>query len=68
MALLSEMERQYANANVIPNNMKESYDEDTATKYHIETRDVVKPYLICYGIVMGAFANSRLPEAGTIQI
>lgn len=61
------MERRYANANVIPNNMKESYDEDTATKYHVETRDAAKPDLICYGIVMDAFANSRLPEAGSIS-
>ncbi|KAL3780526.1 hypothetical protein HJC23_004513 [Cyclotella cryptica] len=67
LALLSEMETFYANANVIPNDVKECYDEDTATKYHIETREAAKPDLICYGIVMDAFANSRLPEAGAIS-
>lgn len=37
LAILSEMERRYSNANIISN--KEMYDEDTDTTYHVEDRD-----------------------------
>ena len=67
MSLLSEMERQYSNSNVIPNMGEDKYDEDTGITYYVETRDAAKPDLICYSIVMDAFANSRLPEAGIVS-
>lgn len=67
LSLISEMEQQYSSSNVIPNNGEERYDEDTGSMYHVETRDAAKPDLICYSIVMDAFANSRLPEAGIVS-
>lgn len=62
---MSEMERQYSNSNVISND--ERFDEDSNTTYYTETRDIAKPDLFCYAIVMDAMANSRLPEAGSVS-
>ena len=67
MSLLSEMEQQFSTSNVILNSDEQKYDEDTGSIYHVETRDAAKPDLICYSIVMDAFANSRLPEAGIVS-
>lgn len=56
------MERKYSHSNVIGN--REIYDEDNNSKYDVEIRDAAKPDIICYSIVIDAFANSRLPEGG----
>lgn len=58
------MERKYSDSNVIPNNDNVLYDKDSGSSYHVEIRDAAKPDLICYSIVIDAFANSRLPEGG----
>jgi hypothetical protein len=62
------MERLYSNSNVkASNESEERYDEDSATTYNVEIRDTAKPDLICYSIVIDAFTNSRLPEAGIVS-
>jgi hypothetical protein len=57
------MERKYSVSNVVPN-AETIYDEDTESTYDNEIREAAKPDLICYSIVIDAFANSRLPEGG----
>jgi hypothetical protein len=48
LALLSEMEQRYYEADVLG--------------------DAAKPDLVCYSIVIDAFANSRLPEASSVAL
>lgn len=64
LALLSEMERRFYNANVVEDadNIPEGCD------YHVDQKDVAKPDLICYSIVMDAFSNSRLPDASNVAL
>ncbi|KAL9190904.1 hypothetical protein ACHAXT_000610 [Thalassiosira profunda] len=52
LGLLSEMERRFYNADA------ETDDPDV--------KDVAKPDLVCYSIVVDAFASSRLPEASAV--
>lgn len=57
LALLSEMERRYADANIL-------YEGDG----RYDLKDAAKPDLVCYSIVIDAFANSRLPEASDVAL
>jgi len=57
LALLSEMERVYSNAKFI-----EEVDGKS------EKKDAAKPDLVCYSIVIDAFAHSRLPEASDVAL
>lgn len=62
LSLLSEMERRFYDANTL-----DDADSNAAiTDYHVEQKDVAKPDIICYSIVIDAFANSRLPEASDV--
>mmetsp|Transcript_24616 Transcript_24616/g.59363 ORF Transcript_24616/g.59363 Transcript_24616/m.59363 type:complete len:1149 (+) Transcript_24616:113-3559(+) len=62
LALLSEMEQRFYDADVI----KGGSDTDVSAEYHVDQKDVAQPDLICYSIVIDAFANSRLPEASSV--
>jgi pentatricopeptide repeat protein len=62
LALLSEMEQRFYDADVVVDDDDSSY----STEFHVERRDVAKPDLVCYSIVIDAFANSRLPEASSV--
>ncbi len=57
LALLSEMERIYSNANII---------EEGDGRY--ERKDAAKPDLVCYSIVIDAFVHSGLPEASDVAL
>jgi hypothetical protein len=63
LALLSEMEQRFYDADVVVDGAN-SYNN--LTDFHVEQRDVAKPDLVCYSIVIDAFANSRLPEASSV--
>ncbi|KAL3823244.1 hypothetical protein ACHAXA_011089 [Cyclostephanos tholiformis] len=62
LALLSEMEQRFYDADVVVDDGDNNYQ----TEFHVEQRDVAKPDLVCYSIVIDAFANSRLPEASSV--
>jgi len=62
LALLSEMEQRFYDADVLV----DADCDDNLTEFHVEQRDVAKPDLVCYSIVIDAFANSRLPEASSV--
>ena len=63
LALLSEMEQRYYEADVLVN-----ANDINQSEFHVEQRDAVKPDLVCYSIVIDAFANSRLPEASSVAL
>lgn len=58
LALLSEMEMRFYDANAV---VVGDSDINANTE-----KDVAKPDLVCYSIVIDAFANSRLPEASSV--
>jgi len=67
LALLSEMEARFYNADVVEGDDNNDDYDDTST-YHIDKKESCKPDLICYSIVIDAFANSRLPEASSVAL
>ena len=67
LALLSEMEARFYNADVVKTD-DNSDDDDDASTYHTDKKESCKPDLICYSIVIDAFANSRLPEASSVAL
>ena len=66
LALLSEMEARFYNSDVV--NEDGNSDDDDTSGYHIDKKESCKPDLICYSIVIDAFANSRLPEASSVAL
>ncbi|KAL7537847.1 hypothetical protein ACHAXR_008117 [Thalassiosira sp. AJA248-18] len=62
LTLLSEMERRFYYADIV-DGVDSSHDD---ADFHVEQKDVAKPDLVCYSIVIDAFANSRLPEASSV--
>ena len=62
LALLSEMEQRFYDADVVVDYGNSGY----STEFHVKQRDVAKPDLVCYSIVIDAFANSRLPESSSV--
>jgi len=67
LALLSEMEARFYNADVVEGDDNNDDYDDTST-YYIDKKESCKPDLICYSIVIDAFANSRLPEASSVAL
>mmetsp|Transcript_24513 Transcript_24513/g.43993 ORF Transcript_24513/g.43993 Transcript_24513/m.43993 type:complete len:1175 (-) Transcript_24513:18-3542(-) len=63
LALLSEMERRFFDANIIMDGADSNHD---STDYHVDQKDVAKADIVCYSIVIDAFANSRLLEAESV--
>ena len=62
LSLLSEMEKRFYDANVVTTS---SDDEDT--EFHVDEKDAAKPDLVCYSIVIDAFAKQKqLPEASSV--
>jgi len=63
LALLSEMERRFFDADVVDDVVN---NDPAITDYHVDQKDVAKPDIVCYSIVIDAFANSRLLEASSV--
>ena len=64
LTLLCEMERRYYDADLVEG----AEYSDNINDFHVDQKDVAKPDLVCYSIVIDAFANSRLPEASTVAL
>lgn len=64
LALLCEMERRYYDADLVEG----SECIGNSIEFHVDQKDVAKPDLVCYSIVIDAFANSRLPEASAVAL
>lgn len=64
LALLCEMERRYYDADLVEG----ANISGSPTEFHVDQKDVAKPDLVCYSIVIDAFANSRLPEASSVAL
>ncbi|KAL7553474.1 hypothetical protein ACHAWF_016781, partial [Thalassiosira exigua] len=62
LGLLSEMEQRYYHAKTV----KDDSENVGLADYHIDRKDVAKPDLVCYSIVIDAFAKSRLPDASSV--
>ncbi len=63
LALLCEMERRHYDADLV-----EDAEGSGSTEFHVDQKNVAKPDLVCYSIVIDAFANSRLPEASAVAL
>ena len=63
LGLLSEMEARFYDASIL-----DDTDTGDENEYHIDQKDVAKPDLVCYSIVIDAFANSRLQEASSVAL
>ncbi len=60
LSLLSEMEQRFYDANVIS-------DGDVDDDFHVDQKDAAKPDLVCYSIVIDAFAKQKqLTEASSV--
>lgn len=61
LSLLSEMEKRFYDASVI------SDDDEEDTDFHVDQKDAAKPDLVCYSIVIDAFAKQKqLAEASDV--
>ena len=61
LSLLSEMEKRFYDASVI------SDDDEEDTDFHVDQKDAAKPDLVCYSIVIDAFAKQKqLSEASDV--
>ncbi|KAK1732472.1 pentatricopeptide repeat-containing protein [Skeletonema marinoi] len=60
LSLLSEMEKRFYDAKVIS-------DEDDDADFHVDQKDAAKPDLVCYSIVIDAFAKQKqLSESSSV--
>ncbi|KAL7500745.1 hypothetical protein ACHAWT_009017 [Skeletonema menzelii] len=63
LSLLSEMEKRFYDANVISDGDEEDAD------FHVDQKDAAKPDLVCYSIVIDAFAKQKqLSEASSVAL
>lgn len=61
LSLLSEMEKRFYDAKVI------SDDDGDTVDFHVDRKDAAKPDLVCYSIVIDAFAKQKqLTEASSV--